>query len=289
MTDLFTPLEYYPSDDLSSSDSPSDSATAALFLGDLDSELSNFSADPSLTPFLSSSANLSDHAASITAALLKSERECVQQYVGKGQTVRRLRVDLESCDTVLSEMQDMLLGFQADLGGISDEIKHLQVESAAMNVRLRNRKSAEHRVQSFLSHIIIPPAMAESLCNAEVDGNYVANVKLLEEKHKYVNSRDAFDDGSSTDIAPGDTASGKEVAVHVGKLRLKTVAKCRDYFLAKVSEVRRARTNIRVVQVNGLLKYASLMRFLLDAAPDVHDEIRDVYIESMSKTLQNLF
>lgn len=35
---------------------------------------------------------------------------------------------IQGCDAILARMQEMLLGFQADLGGISDEIKHLQVE-----------------------------------------------------------------------------------------------------------------------------------------------------------------
>ena len=46
------------------------------------------------------------------------------------QLSRRLRVNIvqiQGCDAILARMQEMLLGFQADLGGISDEIKHLQV------------------------------------------------------------------------------------------------------------------------------------------------------------------
>ena len=46
---------------------------------------------------------------------------------------------IDDCDVTLSSMQEMLLGFQADLGGISDEIKSLQEESMSMNVKLRNR------------------------------------------------------------------------------------------------------------------------------------------------------
>lgn len=36
-------------------------------------------------------------------------------------------LQIQGCDAILARMQEMLLGFQADLGGISDEIKHLQV------------------------------------------------------------------------------------------------------------------------------------------------------------------
>lgn len=38
-------------------------------------------------------------------------------------------MQIQGCDAILARMQEMLLGFQADLGGISDEIKHLQVHT----------------------------------------------------------------------------------------------------------------------------------------------------------------
>lgn len=38
---------------------------------------------------------------------------------------------IQGCDAILARMQEMLLGFQADLGGISDEIKHLQVHNSS--------------------------------------------------------------------------------------------------------------------------------------------------------------
>lgn len=38
---------------------------------------------------------------------------------------------IQGCDAILARMQEMLLGFQADLGGISDEIKHLQVHDSS--------------------------------------------------------------------------------------------------------------------------------------------------------------
>lgn len=40
-------------------------------------------------------------------------------------------VQIQGCDAILARMQEMLLGFQADLGGISDEIKHLQVHDSS--------------------------------------------------------------------------------------------------------------------------------------------------------------
>jgi len=76
---------------------------------------------------------------------------------------------------------------------------------------------------------------------------------------------------------------------HIEKLRLKAVEKSREYFINVIAELRRAKTNVRMIQTEKLLKYMQLMNFLDDAAPDVHQEIRNIYTESMAKTISSLF
>uniref|UniRef100_A0A7S4J2A0 Vacuolar protein sorting-associated protein 52 homolog n=2 Tax=Odontella aurita TaxID=265563 RepID=A0A7S4J2A0_9STRA len=94
---------------------------------------------------------------------------------------------------------------------------------------------------------------------------------------------------TSMSIPPSETAAGREMRTHLLKLRLRAVSRTREYFLSKFSELRRPRTNVRMIQVNALLRYADLNDFLLGSAPDVYAEVRDVYIESMGKTLHALF
>ena len=55
-------------------------------------------------------------------------------------SISRLYQDMSACEKVLDSMQDILQGFQVNLGGISQEIKHLQDESSSMNVKLKNRR-----------------------------------------------------------------------------------------------------------------------------------------------------
>lgn len=76
---------------------------------------------------------------------------------------------------------------------------------------------------------------------------------------------------------------------HITKLRYRAIMRSRTYFLQTVSQLRQPKTNVRMIQINSLLKYTPLMDFLLDAQPDVYFEIRDSYTDSMSKTLHALF
>jgi hypothetical protein len=50
--------------------------------------------------------------------------------------------------------------------------------------------------------------------------------------------------------------------------------------------LRRPQTNVRMIQVHGLLQYAYLQDFLTEANPQIATEIWNVYIESMSKVSQ---
>ena len=53
--------------------------------------------------------------------------------------------------------------------------------------------------------------------------------------------------------------------------------------------LRRPQTNVRMIQVHGLLRYAALQDFLEDASKPIASEMLNVYLESMNKTLVQLF
>ena len=56
-----------------------------------------------------------------------------------------------------------------------------------------------------------------------------------------------------------------------------------------MSLLRKPQTNLRILQSHGLLPYKDLYVFLLDAAPEIAQELFGVYSDSMSKTLYALF
>jgi len=235
-------------------------------------------------------------------------------------------VEMEAADAVLAKLQEMLLGFQADLGGLSGDIRSLQEQSKNLGIQLRNRKDAELGLRCFLSKIVIPPNLADVICHGDVDGTFVDCVKDLNAKYEYVqqmeaekkkekkkaalegeengDEEDKYNDDTDDDeddgdenspitaligIIPSKTKAANEMYNHIYKLRLRAVTRTRDYFLSKISDLRRPKTNVRIIQVNALLKYDYLIDFLAEASPDIYTEIRDVYVESMSKTLHALF
>lgn len=102
-------------------------------------DLSAFEEDDMVHQALHRGVDLRKYGTELEKELKIAEMDSVAQYVENDQQVVDLHRQMQECDAVLGRMQEMLLGFQADLGGISEEIKHLQDESLSMSIRLRNR------------------------------------------------------------------------------------------------------------------------------------------------------
>jgi vacuolar protein sorting-associated protein 52 len=56
-----------------------------------------------------------------------------------GQQLAELHVQVKDCDQILEAMENLLSGFQDDLGKLSEEIQTLQDQSLNMSVKLKNR------------------------------------------------------------------------------------------------------------------------------------------------------
>ena len=56
-------------------------------------------------------------------------------------------------------MEQMLGAFQSDLSSISSEIRTLQEQSGAMNIRLRNRQAVRGKLGELVDGLIVPSAL----------------------------------------------------------------------------------------------------------------------------------
>lgn len=112
---------------------------------------------------------------------------------------------------------------QADLGGISEEIRQLQEESRSMSVQLQNRREVEAQLQRFLDKMVLPPDMVATLTGKEVNDAYLEYIVNLNAKVAYVGQGSPPADGSSLDLAPRETQAGRDLAPKLERLRLLAV------------------------------------------------------------------
>lgn len=248
----------------------------------LSRDLALFLANPSLQAALADgSLDLASYSSTVEQELNELESKCVNVYRRKEKEISTLRTELTDCDAVLLALQEMLLGFQADLGGLSGEIRSIQEKSRVLAVQYGNRKSAEDGLGKFLSHVVIAPNLAQAITSGPVNRVFLEAVQEMNQV--YQNVHDSKPQPWSANMPPSQTVAGREMQTHVYKLRCVAIARIREYFLSQMTLLRRPQTNVRMIQVHGLLQYAYLQDFLVEAHPEIANEIFNVYVESMNK------
>jgi vacuolar protein sorting-associated protein 52 len=157
---------------------------------EIDQDLKRFQEDVMVQKSLSRGVDLRQYARETEKELHALTQDSISDYVEQIDEVALLNDDIDICDKTLERMQQMLQTFQSRLGGISDDIKHLQDDSLSMNIKLKNRRAVEGRLQTFLEGIVVPPALVVSICDTDVNEAYVESLKILNDKLKYASSGD---------------------------------------------------------------------------------------------------
>jgi vacuolar protein sorting-associated protein 52 len=258
---------------------------------DLSADLALFLANPSLRAALTDgSLDLQSYSDTVQMELNLLESQCISVYQEQADEIEALQRDLCHCRTVLAAVKEMLLGFQADLGGLSGEIRFLQEKSKLLDTQLTNRKAAEQKLRHFLSHIVIAPSVATAILHGPVNGVFVEAVQEVQQLYKNCSGgsgNDSIGEAWSCDIPVSETVAGREMKQEIETLRLVAVKRSREYLLQQMAMLKRPQTNVRIIQVHGLLKFAALYDFLQDLGYDT--ELFNVYCDHMRQTLQSLF
>eukprot|EP00531_Pseudo-nitzschia_arenysensis_P009294 CAMPEP_0116150094 /NCGR_PEP_ID=MMETSP0329-20121206/19344_1 /TAXON_ID=697910 /ORGANISM="Pseudo-nitzschia arenysensis, Strain B593" /LENGTH=751 /DNA_ID=CAMNT_0003646545 /DNA_START=22 /DNA_END=2274 /DNA_ORIENTATION=+ len=275
---------------LSSALEESSSTTAEPFSEEqLSNDLALFLSNPSLKAALADgSLDLASYSSTVENELMELETKCIEAYRGKTEEIASLCKELENCDGILLGLQEMLLGFQADLGGLSGDIRKLQETSKRLGIQLHNRKAAAMGLRDFLGRIILSPHLVNTIVKGPVNDQYQEAIQELIQLYRDTHEEEK-QDWAVENHPPADTVAGKEMQAHIRQLRLVAVSRIRDFFYKQMTLLRKPQTNIRILQSHGLLHYADLYDFLMDASPNIAQELFKVYCNSMSKTMYALF
>lgn len=144
-------------------------------------------------------------------------------------------------------------------------------------------------MREFLDKASINADLAVSVTNGPVNEEFLECVVDMTKKLKFLSISSAKSAEMSIGIAPSETYASRTLMPELDKLKTRAIAKSREYFANQFTLLRKTKTNIQIVQQNSLVKYAQLLQFLQQEAPQVADEIRAMYIDSMGRTLYNLF
>ena len=175
-------------------------------------------------------------------------------------------------------MESMLDTFQRDLGNISTEIQSLQSESIAMNLKLKNRQSVRSELSQFVDEMAVPEQLIQHIMDTPVsERKFLEQLHELSVKINFVkeqNFKEAY--------------SSKDVINILNELKIKAITKIREYLLQKIYSFKKPLSNYQIPQT-AMLKVNFFFQFLVTHERHVAKEIRDEYVDTVSKVYFSYF
>ncbi|GFR04939.1 vacuolar protein sorting-associated protein 52 homolog [Trichonephila clavata] len=227
---------------------------------------------------LKSGMDLRQYSRQIEKELKEVENASIQDYIQESQNIASLHNQITACDEILERMEQMLKLFQSDLGSISNEILTLQQQSVSMNIRLKNRQAIRGELSQFVDDMIVQESLIQHILESSVtDKEFLEDLQILDHKIAFVKEQSFKDAKCCQDV--------KDV---LEKLKIKAISKIREYLLQKIYSFRKPMTNYQIPQ-NALLKNKFFYQFLMTHERDIAREVREEYLDTMSKILFSYF
>ncbi|NXK15530.1 VPS52 protein, partial [Herpetotheres cachinnans] len=227
---------------------------------------------------LKTGVDLRQYSKQVELELQEVERASIRDYIKESENIASLHNQITACDAILERMEQMLSAFQCDLSSISSEIRTLQEQSVAMNLRLKNRRAVRRQLGQLLDELVVPAAMISTIL--EVPVTEPEFLEQLQELNGKINS--------VKEQAFRETVACADVQHVLEKLKIKAVTKIREFVLQKIYSFRKPMTNYQIPQ-NALLKYRFFYQFLLGNERAVAQELREQYVDTMSKIYLSYF
>lgn len=206
------------------------------------------------------------------------ENEAAFDYLKVENDAIELSKQIDQSDSILGELENILLSFKDHLGNIKNEMTFLQEKSLNMNISLNNRRNLQKSLEKFIDSVLLEPQLIYDICNKNIDEHYVEHIKELNEKLDYIKANNL--EGYST---------VKELEPELTKLKNKACQRVRAFIIQQLERLKKPMTNIPIIQENELLRYSPFMEFLKNNYIQVFIEILNMYFELMGKIIFKKF
>ncbi|KAI1348710.1 Vps52-domain-containing protein [Xylaria sp. FL0043] len=214
-----------------------------------------------------------------TSIDIQTQQSIEEHEVAKAK-FEDLHQSIQACDEILASVETNLASFRNDLASVSADIETLQARSAALNVRLENRKAVEKELAPAVEEISVSPIVVAKIADGHVDEAWVKALNEIDKRHTAYKKGDA---GSEQNKGLQDLGPLLE------KLVQKAVERIRDFLVAQIKALRSPHINAQIIQQQNFLKFKELFSFLHKHHPTLADEICLAYMNTMRWYYANQF
>ncbi|KAM7542365.1 hypothetical protein Aperf_G00000007122 [Anoplocephala perfoliata] len=221
---------------------------------------------------LESDVDLRVYSKQVEEQLESLEASAIDAYVRMGPNVAGLHKKISTCCKTLERMEKILADFHRDLGNISSDIQDLQMQSMSMHQRLQNRQAVRGELSQFLSDMVVPDTLIQHIFLTPItEQEFMENLHELDQKL-----------GIITEYGAKEYPACQDIGSLLTKLKIKAIARIREYLMEKIRSLRKPMANYQVPQLH-LLRFRYFYEFLLIHEKETAREIRVNYLFTMEK------
>ncbi|KAL2874164.1 Vacuolar protein sorting-associated protein 52 [Colletotrichum sp. CLE4] len=207
-------------------------------------------------------------------------RQTAEEFGANKSQFEDLHRSIAACDGVLGSVETNLTSFRNDLAAVSADIESLQSRSAAMNVRLDNRKAVEKAFGPVVEELSVSPHVVFKISEGQIDETWV---RMLAEVDKRAT---AYKKSISNQ---GESKAWADLGPLLEKLTMKAVERIRDFIVAQIKALRSPHINAQIIQQQNFLKFKDLYTFLHKHHATLAEEISQAYMNTMRWYYANQF
>ncbi|KAG1696643.1 Vacuolar protein sorting-associated protein 52 [Nymphon striatum] len=161
---------------------------------------------------------------------------------------------------------------------INERAKHFVKENRIARSAGATPLSVRGELSQFVDDMIVPENMIYDILDKPVtEKEFLDQLCILDHKLTFVKEQSFKDARSCLDV--------KDC---LEKLKIKAITKIREYLLQKIYQFKKPMTNYQIPQ-NALLKHKYFFKFLMTYEREIAKEVRDEYVDTMSKIYYSYF
>ncbi|GMT32363.1 hypothetical protein PFISCL1PPCAC_23660 [Pristionchus fissidentatus] len=222
--------------------------------------------------------DICEYTGSIKEQLKTTHLDAVRDCIENADKLCDLHQQINDCDQVFEKLEQMLIGFQSELGSLSTDMSRLQEQSVSISLELENRQKVRGELSQFVDDIVVSQQMIKAILEADTgDRAFLEQLHELQHKLQFLRAQE-FKEAR----AVGDVQGTLDA------LKVKALEKIREWTLQKIYQFRKPLANYQVPQMQ-MLKNRFFYEFLLANERNVAKEIQEEYVDTISKMYFSYF
>nr|CAI9704757.1 unnamed protein product [Rangifer tarandus platyrhynchus] len=255
---------------------------------------------------LKTGVDLRHYSKQVELELQQIEQKSIRDYIQESENIASLHNQITACDAVLERMEQMLGAFQSDLSSISSEIRTLQEQSGAMNIRLRNRQAVRGKLGELVDGLVVPSALVTAILEAPVtEPRFLEQLQELDAKAAAVREQEARGTAACADVRGvldrlrvkfllgNERATAKEIRDEYVETLSKIYLSYYRSYLGRLMKVQYPfealfRSQHYALLDNSCREYLFICEFFVVSGPAAHDLFHAVMGRTLSMTQKHL-